>query len=66
MKITVNEKELIITSSLILSELIEQFPIYLKNSAISVNNNIIPKKNWKKYTLKNNDKIILFHIIAGG
>ncbi|WP_343152810.1 sulfur carrier protein ThiS [Buchnera aphidicola] len=66
MKITVNEKELLIKSSLTIIELFKKFPIYSKNSAVSVNNNIIPQKEWKEYNIKDNDQIVLFHIIAGG
>ncbi|WP_343153725.1 sulfur carrier protein ThiS [Buchnera aphidicola (Mindarus keteleerifoliae)] len=66
MKITVNEKEQFIESSSSLLKLIKKFPIYSKNSAVSINNNIIPKETWEKHILKKGDKVIFFHIIAGG
>lgn len=37
-----------------------------KGMAIAVNENIIPKKEWKNYQLKNNDQILVIIAAQGG
>ena len=34
--------------------------------AIAVNNNVIPKTEWEKYTVQNNDNITIINAIFGG
>ena len=34
--------------------------------AIAVNNNVIPKTDWEKYTVQNNDNITIINAIFGG
>lgn len=34
--------------------------------AVAVNEQVVPKSEWEKLTLKNNDKIILIKATAGG
>ncbi|MFN5181432.1 MAG: sulfur carrier protein ThiS [Bacteroidota bacterium] len=34
--------------------------------AVAVNENIIPRSEWKKYQIQNNDKIIIIKAVQGG
>lgn len=50
---------------------LEQVLIYenIYNSegiAVAVNENIIPRSEWKKYQIQNNDKIIIIKAVQGG
>lgn len=37
-----------------------------KGIAVAVNNQIIPKMNWEKYTVSENDKLMVIQATQGG
>ena len=47
-------------------ELLKKFKLNNKKVAIEHNGIIIPKSNYKKKYLKNNDKLEVVHFIGGG
>ena len=60
------EKKLTIKTKLTIYELLKRFKINNKKVAIEHNGIIIPKSNYKKKYLKNNDKLEVVHFIGGG
>lgn len=69
MKIKLNDKELEISHSITLEELLLK-EINLspdkKGVAVAVNDNIIPKNDWKNYPIKENDEILIIIAAQGG
>ena len=65
-KIQLNGKKLVIKSNYSLFDLLKKYKLADKKIAIEYNGNIIPKVNYKKKNLKNNDKIEIVHFIGGG
>jgi sulfur carrier protein len=65
-KIQLNGKTVIIKLNTSLFDLLKQYKLINKKVAIEHNGAIIPKKNYKKKNLKNNDKIEIVHFIGGG
>ncbi|OQM34037.1 sulfur carrier protein ThiS [bacterium endosymbiont of Pedicinus badii] len=66
MKIIVNDKNFYLEKSISILDFFKYENFSLIGIAISINGNILPKKKWKKYFLKNNDRIEIFKIIVGG
>ena len=63
----VNNKNHSLGSAINLFSLLKELKIDSSNGiAIAVNEIVIPKSEWEKYKLKNNDKIILIKAAAGG
>ena len=56
-KIQLNGKKVIIKSNYSLFDLLEKYKLNNKKVAIEYNGVIIPKINYKKKNLKNNDKV---------
>ena len=65
-KIQLNGKKVIIQSNYSLFDLLKKYKLVNKKVAIEHNGVIIPKVNYKKRNLKNNDKIEIVHFIGGG
>ena len=65
-KIQLNGKKVTIKAKTTIYELLKKFKLNNKKVAIEHNGTIIPKKNFKKKNLKNNDKIEIVHFIGGG
>jgi len=65
-KIQLNGKKLVIKSNYSLFDLLKKYKLADKKVAIEYNGTIIPKVNYKKKNLKNNDKIEIVHFIGGG
>ena len=65
-KIQLNGKKVVIKSNLSLIDLLKNYKLNNKRIAIEYNGVIIPKANYKKKNLKNNDKIEIVHFIGGG
>tara|TARA_B100000989_G_scaffold296088_1_gene278519 strand:- start:10314 stop:10517 length:204 start_codon:yes stop_codon:yes gene_type:complete len=65
-KIQLNGKKLVIKSNYSLFDLLKKYKLADKKIAIEYNGTIIPKVNYKKKNLKNNDKIEIVHFIGGG
>jgi len=65
-KIQLNGKKVVIKSNYSLFELLKKYKLINKKIAVEHNGLIIPKVNYKKRNLKNNDKIEIVHFIGGG
>ena len=65
-KIQLNGKKVVIRSNYSLFELLKKYKLINKKIAVEHNGIIIPKVNYKKRNLKNNDKIEIVHFIGGG
>ena len=65
-KIQLNGKKVIIKTSYSIFDLLKKYNLSNKKIAIEHNGIIIPKANFKKKYLKNNDKIEIVHFIGGG
>ncbi|MDQ1237430.1 MAG: sulfur carrier protein ThiS [Wigglesworthia glossinidia] len=66
MKIIFNDSQIEISNKITLLEFISKYHKETFGLAVSVNNTVIPKKEWFKLKIKKNDNIILFQAIAGG
>jgi len=65
-KIQLNGKKVVINSNYSLFDLLKKNNLINKKVAIEHNGEIIPKTNYKKKNLKNNDKVEIVHFIGGG
>ena len=65
-KIQLNGKKVVINSNYSLFDLLKKYNLINKKVAIEQNEKIIPKTNYKKKNLKNNDKVEIVHFIGGG
>ena len=65
-KIQLNGKKVVIKSNYSLFELLKKYKLINKKIAVEHNGTIIPKVNYKKRYLKNNDKVEIVHFIGGG
>ena len=65
-KIQLNGKKVVIKSNYSLFELLKKYKLINQKIVVEHNGIIIPKVNYKKRNLKNNDKIEIVHFIGGG
>ena len=65
-KIQLNGKKISIKSRETIYDLLKKFKLNNKKIAIEYNGIIIPKGNYRKKYLKNNDKLEVVHFIGGG
>ena len=65
-KIQLNGKKISIKPKVTIYEVLKKFKLNNKKIAIEHNGIIIPKSNYKKKYLKNNDKLEVVHFIGGG
>ena len=65
-KIQLNGKKITIKSNFSILDLLKKYKLTYKNVAIEHNGIIIPKTQYKRKNLKNNDKIEVVHFIGGG
>ena len=65
-KIQLNGKKVTIRSDYSLFDLLKKYNLINKKVAIEHNGEIIPKTNFKKKNLKNNDKVEIVHFMGGG
>jgi len=65
-KIQLNGKKIVIKSKYSLFDLLKKYKLDNKKVAVEHNGIIIPKVNYKKKNLKNNDKVEIVHFIGGG
>lgn len=65
-KIQLNGKKISIKSNFSLKDLLKKYNLTYKKVAIEHNGIIIPKINYKKKFLKNDDKVEIVHFIGGG
>ena len=65
-KIQLNGKKISIKSNFSILDLLKKYKLLNKKIAIECNGVIIPKINYKKKYLKNDDKLEIVHVIGGG
>ena len=65
-KLQLNGKKVLIKSNISIFDLLVKYKLTNKKVAVELNGKIIPKVNYKKKKLKNNDKIEIVHFIGGG
>ena len=65
-KLQINGKKISIKSNISIFDLLVKYKLTNKKIAVEHNGKIIPKTNYKKKKLKNNDKIEIVHFIGGG
>ena len=65
-KIQLNGKKISIKSNFSIFDLLKKYKLSKKKIAIEYNGTIIPKVNYKKKYLKNDDKLEIVHFIGGG
>ena len=65
-KLQLNGKKISIKSNISVFDLLVKYKLTNKKIAVEHNGKIIPKTNYKKKKLKNNDKIEIVHFIGGG
>ena len=65
-KIQLNGKKISIKSNFSIQDLLVKYKFTNKKIAIEYNGKIVPKINYKKKYLKNNDKLEIVHFIGGG
>jgi thiamine biosynthesis protein ThiS len=65
-KIQLNGKKISIKPNFSIQDLLVKYKLANKKVAIEYNGIIIPKINYKKKYLKNDDKIEIVHFIGGG
>ena len=65
-KIQLNGKKISIHTNFSVRDLIKKYKLKEKKIAIELNGVILPKQNYRKKKLKNNDKIEIVQFIGGG
>ena len=65
-KIQLNGKKISIHTNISVRDLIKKYKLKEKKIAIELNGVILPKQNYRKKKLKNNDKIEIVQFIGGG
>ena len=65
-KIQLNGKKITINTNFRVRDLIKKYKLKEKKIAIELNGVILPKQNYIKKKLKNNDKIEIVQFIGGG
>ena len=65
-KIQLNGKKVSIRANLSILDLLKKYKLNNKKIAIEHNGKIIPRNNYKKKMLKNNDKLEIVQFIGGG
>jgi|TARA_B100000767_G_C19674391_1_gene496691 sulfur carrier protein len=65
-KIQLNGKKISIKTNFSILDLIKKYKLSNKKIAVEYNGIIVPKINYKKKYLKNDDKLEIVHFIGGG
>ena len=65
-KIQLNGKKISIKSNFSIQDLLKKYKLTKKKFALENNGIVIPKINYKKKYLKNDDKVEIVHFIGGG
>ena len=65
-KIQLNGKKITVKPKASIYQLLKKFKLNNKKVAIEHNGTIVPRSNYKKKYLKNNDKVEVVHFIGGG
>lgn len=60
-----NDTPLPLTASTV-AELADQQAWPLQGIAVSVNQQVVPRRHWSELVIKPHDRLHVFHIVAGG
>ena len=66
MKITVNQKLLVLDDKISLERLLVNLAVTTKYMAVEINEIIIPKSEYTKYQLKDGDVVEVINAVGGG
>lgn len=66
MKVQVNNKEVEMIPDSTLTQLIAQLELPVQGIAIAVNNKMIPRTEWERFTLYENDNLVIIKAACGG
>ena len=66
MRLIINGKERVIQSSLNIQGLLQELDIKVPHVAVAVNSNVIPRTDYEKTPLAENDKIEIVTAVGGG
>ena len=66
MKITVNQKLLVLDDKMSLERLLVNLAVTKKYMAVEINGIIIPKSEYTKYQLKDGDMVEVINAVGGG
>ncbi|MGO4999881.1 sulfur carrier protein ThiS [Oceanisphaera sp. W20_SRM_FM3] len=66
MQITLNDKTMMLTEGITLAELLLELEQNKPGVAVALNQSVVARGQWSEQILTENDKITLFHAIAGG
>ena len=66
MKVQVNNKEVEMTLDSTLTQLTAQLELPVQGIAITVNNKMIPRTEWERFSLHENDNLVIIKAACGG
>ena len=66
MKIIVNQKSLVLDDKISIERLLAELSVSTEYMAIEVNEVIVPKSEYTKYLLKENDIVEVINAVGGG
>ena len=66
MKVQVNNKEVEMIPDSTLTQLTAHLELPVQGIAIAVNNKMIPRTEWERFTLHENDNLVIIKAACGG
>lgn len=66
MKVLVNNKEVELNPDSTLIQLTAQLELTVSGIAIAVNNRMIPRTEWERFSLHENDNVVIIKAACGG
>lgn len=66
MKVQVNNKEVELNPDSTLVQLTAQLELTVSGIAIAVNNRMIPRTEWERFSLHENDNVVIIKAACGG
>ena len=66
MKVQVNNKEVEMIPNSTLTQQTAQLELPVQGIAIAVNNKMIPRTEWERFTLHENDNLVIIKAACGG
>ncbi|ART80539.1 sulfur carrier protein ThiS [Oceanisphaera avium] len=66
MQITLNDKTMMLTEGITLGQLLQDLEQDKPGVAVALNQSVVARGQWSEQVLNENDKVTLFHAIAGG
>ncbi|EGD5903146.1 sulfur carrier protein ThiS [Salmonella enterica] len=66
MQIQFNDEPMQCAEGQTISELLTQLIQLKPGTALALNQQILPREQWRQHIVQEGDQILLFHVIAGG